>query len=451
LIFSFIRYTQPGWIFNLQPKAGEASASCLYHPDLLPLTDADIVIDEQFSTLSARYADMGYRAWNKGQLTVCDKITEQKIRELPKPSLVDEYRFINKYWGKPWAMYALVRRLISFNNPFAELKAFMAGSKTQRVNPYKEPIVRGDYKTFSSALANEQPLIAVIIPTLNRYEYLADVLKDLEQQDYKNFEVIVVDQSSPFQQNFYDAFELRLQVIYQEERLLWTARNNAIKATSAEYLLFFDDDSRVEKDWITNHVKCLDYFSCDISAGVSLAKVGMKVPESYNYFRWADQFDSGNALVKRSIFKAIGLFDEQYNKQRMGDGEFGLRAYLHGYKSVSNPYAARIHLKVPAGGLREMGSWDGFRPKKWFAPKPIPSVVFLYKKYYPKRLCRAVIFLGMLLSNVPYRSKGSSKMMAVSVLLTVVKSPLLLIQYLRARSMANAMLRADDGIKLLQK
>ena len=244
-------------------------------------------------------------------------------------------------------------------------------------------------------------------------------------------------------------FNLKLNVIHQKEKLLWTARNNAVKATTANYLLFFDDDSRVDKDWISQHLKCIDFFKCDISAGVSLAKVGMKISESYNYFRWADQFDSGNAMVKREVFKKIGLFDEQYNKQRMGDGEFGIRAYLNGYRSVSNPKAARVHLKVSDGGLREMGSWDGFRPKKWFAPKPIPSVVFLYKKYFPKELYRSVILLGVLLSNVDYKRKGSSKMLALSIVLAVIKSPVLLIQYLRARTIADKMLKQDNGIQLL--
>ena len=97
-----------------------------------------------------------------------------------------------------------------------------------------------------------------------------------------------------------------------------------------------------------------------------------------------------------------------------------------------------------------MGSWDGFRPKKWFAPKPIPSVVFLYKKYYPKQLYRSVILLGIMLSNVSYKNKGSNKMLALSIGLTVIKSPLLLIQFLRARSIANEMLRKDNGAPTLK-
>lgn len=414
------------------------------------MREAQIEEDTTYETKAARYADVGYHAWNKGEMLWTDKATIEQIKELDKPSLHDEYVFVNKYWGKAWAMYALGCRLLILHNPMTEINAFRKAAKTKRINPFKFPIERSDYHQFQSSLVAQQPLVAVIIPTLNRYQYLRDVLHDLEQQEYKNFEVIIVDQSQPFEEDFYKHFHLKLQVIRQKEKLLWAARNNAIKSTTAGYLLFFDDDSRVEPDWITQHLKCLDYFDCEISAGVSLARIGMKVPESYSYFRWADQFDSGNAMVKRDVFKKIGLFDEQYNKQRMGDGEFGVRAYLNGYRSISNPFAKRIHLKVAEGGLREIGSWDGYRPKKWFAPKPVPSVVFLYKKYFPQRLYRNRMLLGIILSNVPYKSKGSKNMLAISLLLSVIKSPLLLIQFLKARSIANKMLRKDDGIQFLQ-
>jgi GT2 family glycosyltransferase len=450
--FSFIKYTQPGWLFNIRPSKDISFSSCYYHPHYLPLQDeAEVAIDNSFETFTAKFADIGYQAWNKGTLTWCDVNARKQIEKMPAPSLKDEYRFVFKYWGKPWALYALFRRIVSLHNPLSELSAFLKASSKKRVKPHTNAIDRSGYYNYQSTLVASAPLVAVIIPTLNSYAYLKDVLEDLEKQDYNNFEVIVVDQSTPFNEEFYNTFNLKLNVIHQKERLLWTARNNALKATTAKYLLFFNDNSRVEKDWISQHVKCLDYFDCDISAGVSLAKAGMKVPANYSYFRWADQFDSGNAMVKRKLFSSIGLFDEQYNKQRMGDREFGIRAYLHGYRSVSNPYAARVHLKVSDGGLREMGSWDGFRPKKWFAAKPVPSVVFLYKKYYPKHLYRNVILLGIMLSNVSYKHKRSNKMLALSIALTLIKSPLLLLQFLSAGKIADDMLQKDNGIQLLPK
>jgi len=146
-------------------------------------------------------------------------------------------------------------------------------------------------------------------------------------------------------------------------------------------------------------------------------------------------------MVRREVFRKIGLFDEQFNGMRMGDGEFGYRAYTNGFKSISNYKAPRVHLKVSEGGLREMGSWDGFRPTKWFAPKPVPSVLYLYRKYLTKELYRHAVWLGIMLSNVSYKQKGKSSMLVLSMLLTVIKSPLLCVQYLRAAAIAKKMLQ----------
>jgi GT2 family glycosyltransferase len=449
LIFSFIRYAQPGWKFNVLPKA-KTFSTYLFHPQWLPLPGGfQEPIDERFETEAARYADVGYRAWNRGIMQETTAETAAKIMALPKPSLKDEYRFIFKYWGRHWATYALLRRIFSFHNPFAEITAYSKVSDTVRLNAYGNPVDQNPYHQFDSPLVKAQPKISVIIPTLNRYQYLRDVMLDLEKQDYTNFDVIVVDQSEPFNEAFYKEFKLNMKAFHQKEKLLWTARNRAVRESDADYLLFFDDDSRVEPDWITQHLKSLDFFNAEISAGVSLAVIGAKVPQSYSYFRWADQFDSGNALVKREVFHKIGLFDLQFNKQSMGDGEFGIRAYLNGIHSISNPFGKRIHLKVSDGGLREIGHWDGFRPKKWFAPKPIPSVVYLYKKYFPKHLYHDSILLGIMLSNVGYKNKRKNNMLALSIFLTIVKSPLLLIQFLKSRKKANAMLAEGDKIEVL--
>ncbi|MGI8952792.1 MAG: glycosyltransferase family 2 protein [Chitinophagaceae bacterium] len=444
MIFKFIRYTQPAWQFNIIPCAKEF-ASCYVTEKNCPHE----LMDNFYKTKSAQLADAGYRLLNKGVLLQSTQQEIAALQQMPQPTLQDEYVFIRKYWGTAWTSFALLMRIFTFKNPFKEIYYYFKTKNVQKINVFNEPITYSEYENFQSALLKSLPLVAIIIPTLNRYKYLKDVLLNLEKQTYKNFEVIIVDQSDEFNNDFYAQFQLNINLIRQQEKLLWTARNNAIKLTNANYLLFFDDDSRVQPDWVSEHLKCIDFFQADISAGVSLAVSGQKVSESYKYFRWASQFDSGNALVKRKVFQQIGLFDEQFNGQRMGDGEFSFRAYKNGVKSISNYKASRIHLKVSSGGLREMGSWDGFRPRKWFAPKPLPSVIYLYKKYLPPQLCKNALFIGIMLSNIPYKFKRSSSMLFLSVILTVIKSPLLFIQFYRANKMAKKMQANDKGIVLL--
>jgi glycosyltransferase involved in cell wall biosynthesis len=447
VLFKFIKYTQPGWQFNLIPSAEGSFASCYISEQTCPVE----YLDERYETRSAQLADAGYYLWNKGVLL---ESTTQDINLLHASgniTLKDEYVFVRKYWGSSWAAFALMVRLLTFHNPFKEIDAFFATRSIRRTNVYEASNMHKDFEGFESGLVAFQPLVSVIIPTLNRYDYLKDVLRDLEKQCYKHFEVVVVDQSDNFQNDFYGNFNLNIKVFRQKEKLLWTARNKAIDLAKGSFLLFFDDDSRVEPDWIFQHLKCIDYFTADISAGVSLAHSGGKVSPSYNFFRWADQFDSGNAMVKRNVFEHIGVFDEQFNKQRMGDGEFGLRAYINGIRSISNPKASRQHLKVATGGLREMGSWDGFRSKKLFAPKPIPSVTYLYYKYFPRNLRRNALFMGMMFSNVPYKYKRNSSMLLISMFITFVKAPLLVVQFYRSRMMAKKMLQQTSSLVKIQK
>src|SRR5690606_38982647 len=120
--------------------------------------------------------------------------------------------------------------------------------------------------------------VSVVIPTLNRYAYLKDVLHDFEKQDYKNFEILVVDQSEPFQSEFYKSFDLNVRVIWQEEKALWLARNTAIKASKGELIALSEDDVRIQPDWISSHLKCLDFFTAQVSAGVFYPE-GKEIPK----------------------------------------------------------------------------------------------------------------------------------------------------------------------------
>jgi glycosyltransferase involved in cell wall biosynthesis len=337
-------------------------------------------------------------------------------------------------------------RLLSLKNPVRELRGYLKSFKTPFVKLFGKEPDNSRFHSFSYSATLREQKVSVIIPTLNRYIYLKDVLEDLEKQDHQNFDVIIVDQSEPFNKEFYQRFRLNLKVIEQKEKLLWTARNRAIKESDAGFLLFFDDDSRVKPDWITNHLKCIYAYDCDVSAGVSLSSYD-KIQDSYKLFRFADQFDSGNALVKRDVFRKVGLFDEQYNKQRMGDGEFGYRIYLAGLKSVSNPLAERLHLKVGEGGLRQMGSWDGFRPKKITAPRPVPSVIYLYRTYFKRSNVFFILLLAVPRSVIPYKYRKDKVKLVLGTAGAFLLFPVILFQVYRSWRIAGGMLKQGSKIE----
>ena len=440
MLFSFLKYLQPTHYFTLFNKNGE-----LIYPLFSALSETDIKnleSDSGYSSELAKKYDLSYQALEKGYIGCAQKITT--IEKIP---VYDEYHFVKKYFSTFWYVYTFIIRLLTLHNPIKEVYGFLRAIRVKRYNLYNKPFIHKKWNSFESSLIKKSRKVSVVIPTLNRYEYLKDVLKDLELQDYKNFDVIVIDQSEPFQKKFYEVFDLDIKLVYQEEKALWLARNTAVEMSDADYLLLFDDDSRVDKDWISSHLKCLEFFNADISSGVSISLVGAKVPEDYKHFKHSSQLDTGNVMIKREVFKKIGLFDRQYEKQRMGDGEFGLRAYLYGFVNISNPKAKRLHLKVGSGGLRQMGSWDGFRPKKWFSPRPIPSVLYQFRMYYGVKMTFYLLLRAVPISLIPYKYKGDKKMIAFSYLSLVFIWPLILIQVLISWKKATIKLNQGALIK----
>jgi glycosyltransferase involved in cell wall biosynthesis len=443
LLFKFLKYIQPTNYFT---------HSTVNHVSIFPIVEyleSEIKVqlqeNQDYQSEIARAYDLSWQAVQLGY--VGNAKTYSSFKKLP---LADEYRFIRKYFNSIWAFYVLIIRIFSFKNPVSNFLAFFKTRNVKRVKIYKRPIKYNNWETFNSSLIKQEPLVSVIIPTLNRYEYLKDGLKDLEEQYYKNFEVIVIDQSQPFNEAFYHDFNLNITVKYQKELALWLARNSAIKLAKGNFILLYDDDSRVESDWVFNHLKCLDFFNADVSSGVSLSVVGDRVPENYNFFRRSDQLDTGNVMLKKSVFKAIGLFDRQFEKQRMGDGEFGLRAQISGYLNISNPYAKRLHLKVGSGGLREMGSWDGFRPKKWLDPRPIPSVLYLYRLYFGDKKAKLELLKTVPKSIMPYRFKGNKLLMLVGVVITIFIMPIIIFQVYKAWNLATDKIEEGPLIEALQ-
>ena len=432
-IFQFLKYLQPTSYFQLKTTAGHY---------IFPLVEAlpkpivaQLNRDNGYISQKAQDYDLSWQAIQLGYVGAAE--TYSNFESLP---IRDNYRFIRKNFHPAWVLYVLLLRLLSFHNPFKEIRAWLATGSVNRKSYPEASITYPKWETYKSNLVSENHMVSVVIPTLNRYEYLKDILRDLELQDYKNFEVIVVDQSDEFNAEFYNEFNLKINLVRQEEKALWLARNTAIKNAKGKFIALSEDDVRIQPEWITNHLKCLDFFDAKVSAGVFYPK-GQQIPKERSFFAVASQFATGNALLYQEVFKQVGLFDRQFEKQRMGDGEFGLRVYLAGIKSVSNPFASCVDVKAGTGGLREMGSWDAFRPSSFFDPRPIPSVLYYFRKYYGNKASRSALLRTVPLSVFPYQFKKNKPLLLIGAFVTILITPIVLIQVFRSWSLASKKLK----------
>lgn len=88
------------------------------------------------------------------------------------------------------------------------------------------------------------PRVSVVIPTLDRKEFLEQAVETVRIQTYESLECIVVDDgSTDGTRGFLDSLDYdALRTIYRDETGLSSARNAGIDASEGEYVTFLDSD-----------------------------------------------------------------------------------------------------------------------------------------------------------------------------------------------------------------
>jgi glycosyltransferase involved in cell wall biosynthesis len=161
---------------------------------------------------------------------------------------------------------------------------------------------------------------SLILATVGRVEELDKFLQHLDRQNYRNFELIVVDQNSdgivdPLIGKYQNRFPL---LHLRSERGLSRARNVGLQHVSGEVVAFPDDDCWYAPDLLEKVASAFCLHS-DWDALTGRA-VDDSIPGSYGWFPresgWVDkksvcrQGMSIAIFMRESAVRAIGPFDE---------------------------------------------------------------------------------------------------------------------------------------------
>ncbi len=202
--------------------------------------------------------------------------------------------------------------------------------------------------------------MTVVIPTLAAGEALAECLRSLEGQTFRDFEVIVVDNSGEGLARGSPA-----RVIENPRNLgFGAAVNQGMRASRAPYLATLNDDAAARPGWLEALVHAIqprpDAGMC--ASKVLLAELG--VLDSAGMLMCADGssrqrghgrppsefstpeevlFPSGSAaLYRRAMLEEIGGFDEDFFLYSE-DTDLGLRARWAGWRCLYAPDAIVDH------------------------------------------------------------------------------------------------------------
>ncbi|NFO34809.1 glycosyltransferase [Clostridium botulinum] len=174
-------------------------------------------------------------------------------------------------------------------------------------------------------------MISIIIPVYNVEEYIRQCLDSIVNQTYSDIEIIIINDGST--DRSYKIIESYLKkykniiYIYQENKGVSIARNNALKQASGEYVLFVDSDDYIEITAIEKMYQSAKIYNSDIvicgHIEVFEENNNKKV---FNYNYKDDISYSGLDVLNMALeFKVKGyLCDKLFKKDLLLDNNFYL-------------------------------------------------------------------------------------------------------------------------------
>lgn len=240
---------------------------------------------------------------------------------------------------------------------------------------------------------------SVIIPSWNGKNLLEDCLNSLLKQSFREFEIILVDNgSTDTSVEFVKEKIPQVKIISLQKNFGFAkAINEGVKVSTLKYVVFLNNDTEVDKNWLKSLIDCADshpevisvnskllnFYDRDIIDGVGILinevgqarSIGWQEKDKGQYGKEQYIFGAtgGASLFNREDFVKVGGFDEKYFMYSE-EVDFSFRAQFLKYKSIFCPKAIVYHKhKATSGRLPSNTEYWQFRNMTQTIIKDFPT------------------------------------------------------------------------------
>ncbi len=204
------------------------------------------------------------------------------------------------------------------------------------------------YKTPASNtnIPNFSPLVSVVIPGYKN-QYIRQSIESVLQQTYTNFEIVVVDDGSPFhlQELLQDYIQQKkIRYFYQENKKMAAARNAGIRYAQGELIAFLDDDDL----WLPTKLEKQVPLFADPSVGISYTWASKFYDNDLQHLQetrinsiqtslyLAEElllgnlyFPNSSVMIRKVCIEQAGYFNETPEYYGIDDSDLWIRICLH--------------------------------------------------------------------------------------------------------------------------
>ena len=221
----------------------------------------------------------------------------------------------------------------------------------------------------------EKPEVSIVIPVYNQFEYTyACVESIIKNSGDVAYEILIADDCSTDLTEQIDDIIGGLHTIHNEKNLRFLLNcNHAAKQARGEYILFLNNDTQVQENWLKPLVSLMQK---DPSIGMTGSKLvypdgrlqeaggilwsdgsawnygnrsDPNAPE-YNYVKEVDYISGASICIRRELWEEIGGFDERFVPAYCEDSDLAFEVRRHGYKVVYQPLSVVVHFEGVSNG-----------------------------------------------------------------------------------------------------
>lgn len=220
-----------------------------------------------------------------------------------------------------------------------------------------------------------KPQISIIIPVYNQFDYTYYCLESiLNNSSDCSYEVIVANDNSTDLTKRLNEIADGITIINNEKNLRFLLNcNHAAGYAKGEYLVFLNNDTQVQKNWLVTLVNLMEADQTIGMAGSKLVYADGYLQEAggimwrdgsawnyghrnhpndseFNYVHEVDYISGAAIIIRHSIWKEIGGFDTRFAPAYCEDSDLAFEVRKHGYKVVYQPQSAVVHFEGISNG-----------------------------------------------------------------------------------------------------